>query len=214
MYNRLQYISQGKDVNEHISNITGALDGGCKWIQLRLKNIPLPMVPGAASRVKQLCDSYKAMFIVNDYIHAANQSRADGVHLGLKDTSIAKARIVLGPDKIIGGSANTYADCLQRVNEGCNYIGLGPFKYTTTKEKLSPILGVEGFRQIISQLRQDNIPIPVYAIGGIGPDDIEELMDTGIYGIAVSGVITNAADKKQIIQLLNSKLNKEYVNHS
>ncbi|MGP8214778.1 MAG: thiamine phosphate synthase [Bacteroidia bacterium] len=228
MYNRLQYISQGSTINEHIRNINLALDNGCRWIQLRIK-APLPpergipegaiFVPSlggreAALKVKQLCASYKATFIVNDYIDIAKEADADGVHLGLQDSSVANAREVLGSKKIIGGSANTYSDCLMRIKEGCNYIGLGPFRYTTTKAKLSPILGTEGFRKIMSQLSLDKNAPPVYAIGGIVAEDVEELMDTGIYGIAVSGVITNATDKKQIIKSLNFKLNQKHVNHS
>jgi len=112
----------------------------------------------------------------------------------------------LGNHKIIGGTANTLEDVLQRATEDCDYIGLGPFRFTSTKENLSPILGLEGYRDILSKLQEQNIPIPVYAIGGIELSDIENLINTGLHGIAVSGLIT---ESPQLITQLNEKL---YVN--
>ncbi len=206
MYSRLQYISQGNTPEEHLSNIRLALVGGCGWIQLRAKDMPLTALSELADRAKRLCDSYKAVFIVNDNINIAQESGASGVHLGLQDKPVSEARLVLGRGKLIGGSANTLEDCLQRAAEGCDYIGLGPFRHTVTKEKLSPILGIEGFRKIMRQLKQNNITVPVYAIGGIRKNDTEELMDTGIYGVAISGEITRAADKKEVIEGINMKL--------
>lgn len=217
MYNRLQYISQGATPEEHVRNIRLAVDGGCKWIQLRMKSSPhaavLKGVYDVASRVKQMCIQYNTTFIVNDYITIAKETDADGVHLGLQDEPVAAARRLLDSNKLVGGSANTLEDCLQRAKEGCDYIGLGPYRHTDTKEKLSPILGIAGFRKIMRQLHQNNITVPVYAIGGIRTDDIEELMETGIYGVALSGEITRAKEKNEIIKTLNIKLNTNHVNH-
>ncbi|SCC56888.1 thiamine-phosphate diphosphorylase [Chitinophaga costaii] len=156
-----------------------------------------------AQRVKQLCETYHATFIVNDALEVALACGAHGVHLGLEDGSIAAARTVLGHDKIIGGTANTAAHLQQRVAEGCNYIGLGPLRFTNTKENLSPLLGVEGYRRL---LYGQPIPIPVYAIGGIGTEDISALRACGAYGVAVSGVITQATDKKNIVHQFNQSL--------
>lgn len=109
----------------------------------------------------------------------------------MTDTSIKEARELLGEEKIIGGTANTYEDVVQRFHEKCNYVGLGPFKFTSTKEKLSPIVGLEGYKKIISTLKSEGIEIPIFAIGGILEEDIEPILNTSIYGVAVSGLITN-----------------------
>lgn len=206
MFSKLQYISQGTTVEEQLYNIHQALDNGCDWIQLRFKNGNSKEVFTLAEAVKTLCDEYLATFIINDKVDLALQINADGVHLGLNDMRIKDARTLLGHHKIIGGTANTIEDVLQRAAENCDYIGLGPFRFTATKENLSPILGLKGYQNILAQLSEQNIKIPVYAIGGIQQEDIDVLLENGIHGIAISGLIT---EKPQLTTQLNEKL---YVN--
>ena len=206
MYNKLQYISQGDTIEKQLYNIRRALDSGCYWIQLRFKNPNLPEVAALAEAVKILCKEFSATLIINDNVHLAQQLDADGVHLGLSDMKIGEARALLGNTKIIGGTANTFEDVLQRTEERCDYIGLGPFQFTATKEKLSPILGLEGYGSIIEKMKQKNIKIPIYAIGGITLENVESLMETDIYGIAVSGLITQSENPTQLITQLNEKL--------
>ena len=206
MHNQLQYISQGNTVEEQVYNIHKALDNGCDWIQMRFKKNYSDDAFTLAEAVKMLCKEYLATFIINDNVHLAKQLDADGVHLGLSDMSVEEARLILGKTKIIGGTANTFEDVLQRTAENCNYIGLGPFQFTTTKQHLSPILGLEGYRSIIEQMKAKNIQIPIYAIGGITLEHVESLMKTGIHGIAVSGLITQSKNASQLIKQLNDKL--------
>ena len=206
MFNKLQYISQGNSVQEQLHNIHKALDNGCLWIQVRFKNQNPPEVFNLAEAIKILCNKYLATFIINDNVHLAKQLDADGVHLGLSDMKVEEARLILGKTKIIGGTANTFKDVFQRTAENCDYIGLGPFQFTTTKKNLSPILGLEGYKLIIHQMKIKNIQIPVYAIGGITLENVEDLMETGIHGIAVSGLITQSENPSQLITQLNDKL--------
>lgn len=206
MYNKLQYISQGNTIEEQLYNIHQALDAGCDWIQMRFKNQTEKNSFSLAEAVKLLCEEYLANFIVNDNLSLAQQIDADGVHLGLSDMKIDEARAILGSTKIIGGTANTFEDIQNHVKNGCNYIGLGPFRFTNTKEKLSPILGLSGYFEILQKLKKNKIDVPVYAIGGITLKDINPLMETGIYGIAVSGIITESPEKKILVQQLNEKL--------
>jgi thiamine-phosphate pyrophosphorylase len=206
MYHKLQYISQGKTIEEQLYNIHQALDAGCDWIQMRFKNQTAKDTFALAEAVKFLCEEYLANFIVNDNLYLAQQIAADGVHLGLTDMNIAEARAILGSTKIIGGTANTFEDIQNHVKNGCDYIGLGPFRFTPTKEKLSPILGLSGYFEILKKLENNKIKIPVYAIGGITLQDITPLMETGVHGIAVSGMITSSTEKKKLIQQLNEKL--------
>ena len=213
MFRKLQYISQGATASEQLNNIQQALDAGCNWIQLRFKNATTDDITALAKQVKKICTHYTATFIINDHPHIAKAVDADGVHLGLTDLSIGEAKTIVGADKIIGGTANTLEHVLQRVEEGCTYVGLGPLRFTTTKEKLSPVLGLQGYKKIMDELAQLQIQIPVFAIGGIVLEDMEAIMQTGVYGVAVSGIITHHADKKLLMQQLNTFL-YETVNHS
>ena len=206
MISKLHYISQGNTVDEQLYNIQKTLDNGCDWVQLRFKNGNTEELLTVAEKTKQLCKQYKATFIINDKVDLAYQIEADGVHLGLDDMRIKDARSILGNQKIIGGTANTFEHVLQRANENCDYIGLGPFRFTSTKEKLSPILGFEGYKTILNQMNEQQIRTPLIAIGGITLEDIDKLLEVGIYGIAVSGLLTQ---NPTITTSLNEKL---YVN--
>lgn len=206
MYNKIQYISQGSTKEEQIQNITSVLEGGCKWIQLRFKNASIEEFIVTAREVKELCSYHKAIFIINDNVDVAIDVDADGVHLGLTDMSIKEARSIIGFDKIIGGTANTLNDVLRRISEKCDYIGLGPYRFTTTKEKLSPILGLNGFQEIMDHIYLSGNHIPLYAIGGIEIEDINEILNTGIYGIALSGILSNQKGTTEIMKQLNQKI--------
>ncbi|WP_299605033.1 thiamine phosphate synthase [uncultured Aquimarina sp.] len=198
----LQYISQGNSPQEHLQHIGEVCEAGVRWVQLRLKNEDPATILNTALKCREICDQYGAIMIVNDSVSIAQASQADGVHLGLNDMNPKEARNILGPNFIIGGTANTLQDCIQHKNDGVDYIGLGPFRYTTTKEKLSPILGIEGYRSVISELGVQEIEIPIVAIGGIVEEDIAGIMETGVSGIAVSGMLTNKEQLEERVQNL------------
>jgi thiamine-phosphate pyrophosphorylase len=206
MYNKLQYISQGESTEEQLYNIHQALDNGCDWIQMRFKHQKPKKALALAEATKFLCEEYLANFIINDDVHLAEKTNADGVHLGLSDMEVTEARAILGKTKIIGATANTFEDIVRQANNECDYIGLGPYQHTKTKTNLSPILGFDGYRSIIAKMKESQIEIPVYAIGGITLADVNPLMKTGIHGIAVSGIITKSDDKQELITQLNYNL--------
>ncbi len=188
-FSKIQYISQGKTLEEQYKNIHMALDKGIRWIQLRWKDGNMKDIERLGWIVKDLCRKYHATLIINDHIHIADILNADGVHLGLQDDAIPHARMILGKNKIIGATANTYENILHHMENGCDYIGLGPFRFTENKKKLSPLLGLEGYKNILLELQQlENHP-PIYAIGGIEETDIEALLSIGLYGIAASNLI-------------------------
>ena len=161
-----------------------------------------------ALQIQQMCQKYGATFIIDDHVEIVKKVKADGVHLGKHDMPIPEARKILGDDYIIGGTANTFEDVKAHYEAGADYIGCGPFRYTTTKSNLSPILGLEGYRQITSKMKEAGINIPIVAIGGITEADIPELMQTSITGIALSGSILRAEnpieEMKKIIKLTES----------
>ncbi|MBS0025983.1 thiamine phosphate synthase [Chitinophaga sp. 22321] len=204
MISTLHYISQP----HHTDNILAACDAGCKWIQLRIKNEPAETILPVAEAVKKICDRYQASLIINDHPQIAVAVGAAGVHVGKLDMSVAEARVITGPEMIVGGTANTLEDILQHVADGASYVGVGPFRFTTTKQNLSPILGLSGYQSIIQALQKKNIAIPVIAIGGILLEDIPALLAAGVYGVAVSGLITHAANRQTVVHHIHQQLNQ------
>ncbi|WP_126249262.1 thiamine phosphate synthase [Chitinophaga rhizosphaerae] len=190
---RLLYISQQTATASHADNILAACEAGCRWIQLRVKSGD---ASAAAFQAMDICRQYGAMLTINDHPDIAKTVGAHGVHVGLQDMPVAEARAIAGPQAIIGGTANTPEDVLAHAAAGADYVGYGPFRFTTTKEKLSPVLGLAGYNRLMAT--RPNVPI--IAIGGILLADIPALLDTGVYGIAVSGLITHAPDKKSLVQ--------------
>ena len=203
----IQFISHYSERYSYLDSIQLALGGGCRWIQLRMKDATDDEVRPIAVEAQKLCRAYGAKFIIDDRVALVRELGADGVHLGKNDMPIREARQILGPDFIIGGTANTFEEAKAHYEASANYIGCGPFRFTTTKQKLAPVLGLDGYRQIIRKLRTANITIPVVAIGGITKDDIPAILQTGITGIALSGTVLRAddpiAEMKHIINIIN-----------
>jgi thiamine-phosphate pyrophosphorylase len=214
MIDKLHYISQQPKNGTHITAITAALDAGCKWIQLRVKDQPIALILEYAIEAQALCKQYGAKLIINDHPEIALKAGAYGLHLGLEDMPVAQARKIVGKQMIISGTANTFQHIKQRQAEGVDYVGLGPFRFTATKQKLSPVLALEGYYNIMEQVKAAGIQIPVIAIGGIEPDDIASIMSTGIYGVAVSGAITYAIDPEQTVKNMYQQLNIPLLNEA
>lgn len=190
----LQFITHYTGRYTYFDSARMALEGGCRWIQLRMKEATEEEVEKEAIRVQDLCRQYGATFIIDDHVALAKKLHADGVHLGKKDMPIAEARKLLGKDFIIGGTANTFEDVQMHYAADADYIGCGPFRFTTTKKNLSPVLGLEGYRNIVSRMKEAGINLPIVAIGGIAFEDIPAIMQTGVSGIALSGSILRADD--------------------
>lgn len=202
---QIQFITHQNHRYSYVDSARMALEGGCRWIQLRMKDATDDEVRKAASGIQPLCREHEAVFIIDDRVELAKELKADGVHLGRNDMPVCKARRVLGEEFVIGGTANTFDDVERLWREGADYIGCGPFRFTTTKTNLSPVLGLDGYRNIITRMAASGIDIPVVAIGDILYDDIPAIMATGVHGIALSGAVLNALnpveEMKRIIKL-------------
>lgn len=190
----LQYISHFTQQISYAEGIRMALEGGCRWIQLRMKDAPAEEIIACAEEVLPLCRRHGAKFLLDDHVELVRQLGADGVHLGKNDMPVDEARTILGPDIIIGGTANTIEDIIRLHKQGADYIGCGPFRFTTTKKNLSPILGLDGYKSIVLKMKELGIDLPIVAIGGITVEDIPAVMGTGVSGIALSGAILGAPD--------------------
>lgn len=191
---KVQFISHHTEKYSYADSVRLALEGGCKWIQLRMKDASEDEILETASQVRKMCDRYEAVFILDDHVRLVEKTGADGVHLGKNDMPVNEARRLLGNGKIIGGTANTLDDIIMHCSRGADYIGCGPFRFTTTKKNLAPVLGLEGYKEIMEGLGKAGIKIPVAAIGGITVEDIPAIMATGINGIAISGSVLKADD--------------------
>lgn len=198
----IQFITHYTERYSYLDSVRLALAGGCRWVQLRVKDTSDAELLPLALEAQRLCREAGATLIIDDHVELVKEIHADGVHLGLHDMPIAEARQLLGADYIIGGTANTFADVERHYQAGASYIGCGPFRYTTTKKNLSPILGLEGYEAIIRQMREQQINLPIVAIGGITAEDIPAIMQTGVTGIALSGTVLRAEDPVAEMQKL------------
>lgn len=187
MISKLHYITQGKTPEEHLENVQRACASGAEWVQLRLKNLDPKTILETAQKAREITSHFQTRLIINDYYKVAKEIKADGVHLGKTDTCPLKAKEYLGDLYIVGGTANTLEDCKKLLEKGVDYIGLGPFQFTETKKNLSPVLGTTGYQVLLEELKTTT---PIIAIGGITTENIPEIIDTGVYGVAVSGAIT------------------------
>ena len=188
----LQFITHYYRAIGYLDSVRIALAGGCRWVQLRMKEASVDEIRPVALEAQRLCKEAGATFIIDDHVQLVKELHADGVHLGKQDMPVADARRLLGEGFIIGGTANTFDDVEHHWRSGADYIGCGPFRFTATKANLAPVLGLEGYRDIVSRMRAKDIALPIVAIGGITAADIPDILQTGVTGIALSGSILRA----------------------
>lgn len=209
----LQFITDSKTIDGTEAQARQALDGGCRWIQVRMKDAPVDTVRHALMRVAPFCAEHRATLIVDDHVTLAALPGVDGVHLGQTDMTVAEARRILPTDRIIGLTVNNMDHARKVFSPDIDYIGMGPWRFTTTKRNLAPVLGPDGIREIITFLRQNNCHVPVVAIGGLTPADAAQLPYSLADGMAVSGAISGAPDPIQATGEFLRAINiKHYIN--
>jgi len=182
-----------------LGQVEAACRAGIRLIQLRMKEASDEEFLMTARDAMKICRAWGSRLIINDRVAVAAAVDADGVHVGQEDLPVREARRMLGKGKIVGGTANTMGDIREHYKGGADYIGLGPYRYTTTKKKLSPILGLEGYSKVVRQMDAEGISVPIYAIGGIGVEDVGGLVGAGVYGVAFSGMLVRAADRARMV---------------
>lgn len=202
----LQFITHPSDRYTIAEEVQMVLEGGCRWIQLRLKDATDEEFRQTALEIIPMCKEHEAFLVFDDRVELAMEMSIHGVHLGKFDMNPLVARETMGAEAIIGCTANTATDIKAFKGKDVDYIGLGPFRYTTTKSKLSSVLGLEGYADIIREIRAAEIELPVVAIGGITLDDIDDIMATGVNGVAMSGAIINAPDPVDYTRAVLAKL--------
>ena len=204
---KLHYISQGSSPKEHLTNIQNACTSGAELVQLRLKNISKKEILKTAKAAREITSHFQTRLLINDHYKIAKEVKADGVHLGKRDTCPTIVRAYLYTWQLIGGTANTLQECETLIEKDIDYISLAPFRLATNKDKLPPVLGLNGYTSITEILKTET---PILGFGGITTEDVTDILETGISGIAVSEEITHNFNTIRIFnQLLNASSTKE-----
>ena len=181
-----------------------ALEGGATAIQLRDKPADGGELLETAKRMTRLCGEYGALFIVNDRLDVALLSGADGVHLGQSDLPVKEARKLAPRPFIVGASAHTASEAGNAEKDGADYIGAGAVFETGSKGN-AKVIGLEGLRELTAAAR-----LPVVAIGGVSPENLPEVMETGAAGVSVisSAIRGDVKERVSALKRLETNLNK------
>lgn len=193
--------SLGKNIIDYSTEL---LLGGAKILQYREKNKRKGEILKEALELKKLTTKFNALFIINDYIDIALLVDADGVHLGQKDLPLKEARKLLGENKIIGISANTFEEAKEAQLNGADYIGVGPIFSTQTKKDADSPTGTKLLTKI-----KENLSIPFTAIGGIKLSNLDEVLKTGTTSICLVSELLSAPNTFEITKKINDKIIKE-----
>jgi thiamine-phosphate pyrophosphorylase len=191
--------TQGRDL---LWVLEQALDGGVKAVQLREKDLGGKELFELAEKTRRLCNRYNARLFINDRLDVALAVEADGAQLGKTSIPIESARNLLGPQKLIGASVHALTEATEAERSGADFILFGPVYFTPSKAAYGPPQGLTALKQLV-----EKISSPIYAIGGIKPQNIEETKRTGIRGVALISAILNSdnprAAARRILQQLH-----------
>ncbi|MBM6854758.1 thiamine phosphate synthase [Mediterraneibacter glycyrrhizinilyticus] len=180
--------------------VESAIEGGATFIQLREKNLDEADFLSEAKEIQKLCREYKVPFVINDNVEIAAQIDADGVHVGQSDMEAGDVRKRLGPDKIIGVSAQTVEQALKAQEHGADYLGVGAVFPTGSKADATEVS-----HQTLKEICEA-VDIPVIAIGGITKENVSELKESGICGIAVISAIFAQKDIRKAATELKQRV--------
>lgn len=196
----LQFITNEFSKTTPTNQILEAIEGGCRWIQIRLKEASDDDIKRVFFEIRDKAKETLTTIIINDRVELAKELGPEGVagvHVGLHDMSASEVREKLGPDAIIGVTAHSFDELLSYKGLDIDYVGVGPYAFTETKKNLSPVLGLEGIAEISIRAKEEGMFFPLVAVGGVQIDDVKPLLEVGANGIAVSGAIANAGDIRE-----------------
>lgn len=211
---RIQYISHPQEDFSNLSWLENLAEGGVSWVQLRIKEEDLaefhPTLHYKATFI-EIADLMREktaelgmILTINDHPEIARLANADGIHLGVED--VLEASETNG-FSVYGGTAHDLDEMKKHPYDKLSYFGVGPFQETQTKRKIKPVLGTEGYATLLTEMKAAGISNPIFAIGGIGENDIPGIMQTGVYGIALSGLIHKNNFDIQLIKNIVQKVN-------
>jgi thiamine-phosphate pyrophosphorylase len=201
---KFHYLTQDLPNRSHLEQVTIACEAGANWIQYRCLSKPDDELIDEINDIADICDEWGITLILTNHYHLLDRVDAQGVHIEDFDADFRAIRLSIGEDKTLGGSA-TNIDALLAVQQTgvVDYCGYGPFAHTDTKPNNKPLLGFEGYREL---QKHPEIDIPAIAVGGIQLADVEHLIETGVYGIAVSAAVNLAIDPGQALKAFYQKI--------
>lgn len=203
---KLHFITHDIEQHTHVEQAKIACEAGAKWIQYRCLTKSDDELLADINVIAEICDDWGATLIVTDHIHLNGKADIQGFHIEDMDADFFALREQLGEAVTIGGSSNTVAGLIRLAHHGADYAGFGPFNITTTKLNNAPLLGFKGYTDAVFILKEQRIEMPVLAVGGVTLDDIDQLIATGIFGIAASSAINQAEDMRIAYQNFYEKV--------
>ncbi|RBQ05774.1 thiamine phosphate synthase [Pedobacter miscanthi] len=209
---KFQYITHDIPNLSHLEQAQLACEAGAKWIQYRCLSKTDEQLLQDINAIAEICDDWGTTLIVTNHVHLNGKADIQGFHIEDMEADFIALRKLVGNDITLGGSANTLENLIRLAKEGADYAGFGPYAETETKPNDYLALGLKGYQQAVSELHEKSINLPVLAVGGIKIYDVEALMQTGMYGIAVSGAINFADDFIEAYQDFYTSVKESAVN--
>ena len=203
---KLQFITHDIPQHTHVEQAQIACEAGAKWIQYRCLTKGDEELLADINAIASICDDWGATLIVTDHIHLKGKADIQGFHLEDMDADFVELRKQIGDEYTLGGSANTVENLIRLANEGADYAGFGPFSITKTKPNNASLIGYQGYAYAVEQLELQQINLPFLAVGGVTLADVDALLETEVYGIAVSSAINQAQDMYEAYKDFYNKL--------
>lgn len=201
MNNSIMCLTRDAPGYSHDQQVNDFIQGGAQFIQLRSKSLSNEILYQQANKAVTYAKAYGTKLIINDHIELTRKVDAHGVHLGANDGTIANARRILPSGKIIGKTVHSIEEALSAQKDKPDYVGLGPYRISSTKKDLQPVLSNYQFQQIVKILD----PIPVYLIGGLSKDDFPLVESLGVQGLALCSTLFSGKNLQEQTRLTVDK---------
>ena len=203
---KLHFITHNISQHSQIEQVEIACQAGAKWIQYRCLTKSDEELLADIKVIGDICDDWGTTLIVTDHIHLKGKGDIQGFHIEDINANFTTLRKVLGDGFTLGGSANTIEGLIRLATEGADYAGFGPFAISTTKPTNLSVQSLESYSKAVTELAALGITMPVIAVGGITLTDVQPLLQTGIYGIAVSAAINQSENMNAAYQYFYDEL--------
>lgn len=190
----LMFITQEQSQHSLQEQLESYVEGGGRLLQIRLKGKSKEEYRRVVKHVVDVMDTLGGSVVVNDDWEIARETGAWGVHIGQQDGDPFKVRTAVGEEIAIGVTVNTLSQLVALKDAPIDYVGLGPLRFTRTKDRLAPLLGIDGVRQVVVGARNAGVTHPIFVIGGVENIDVVPLFELGVHGVAVSASIASASD--------------------
>ncbi len=203
---KFHYLTQDLKAVSHLQQVITACEAGAKWVQYRCFSKSDEEMLRELHEIASVCDDWGTTLIVTAHDHLLAKADIQGVHIENMDADLRAIRKLIGDDKTLGASATNYEQIKKHIKNGADYIGCGPFAHSDTKPNSEKHWGIEGYKEVVNKLKADELAIPLIAAGGITLNDLDELMQTGIHGVAISAAVNKASNPAEAYKEIYRKM--------